>query len=308
MTGREPAWRVLAHEFQASIEEEKGTGERAAGYVLSPLGARMNRVLAVGTLSPPESVGRDPAATFLRARLTDPTGSFQVTAGGFQPRALAALQRITTPGRALVVGKAHLFRGRDQVVYGSIRAEALRTVSEAEYESLLAEALRQTARRIDLSVRVRAGRAPLSELDARAQGIPSAWLAAAHSAQQRYPTLDPEAFRPPLVDAAAGLGAGAGADMPLQAPSTPPVRVTRSAPPAPPPEAPSAAVRAEEAAFLDIVDELADRSADGYADLREAILLGEQRGVRAARTEELLSRLEESGVVEEPVVGKLRRA
>lgn len=307
MTGREPAWRVLANEFEASIEEEKGTGERAAGYVLSPIGARMNRVLAVGTLAPPESVGRDPSATFLRARLTDPTGSFQVTAGGFQPRALAALQRVTQPGRALVVGKAHLFRGRDQVVYGSLRAEALRPVGEEEYRGLLAEAIRQTARRIDLAVRVRAGRAPLTETDAHARGIPSAWLAAAHLSQQRYPTLDPEAFRPALLEAAAGL-AGTSASSPAPPPASPPVRVTRAAAESREREAPSAAVRAEEAAFLDIVDELAEGSADGYADLREAILLGEQRGVRAARTEELLSRLEESGVLEEPVVGKLRRA
>jgi RPA family protein len=52
MSGRETAWRVLAQEFGASIEEEKGVGERAASYLLSPLGARMNRVLVAGVLSP----------------------------------------------------------------------------------------------------------------------------------------------------------------------------------------------------------------------------------------------------------------
>ncbi|HEY6238668.1 MAG TPA: hypothetical protein VIZ68_05735, partial [Thermoplasmata archaeon] len=135
MSAREPAWRVFAQEFQASIEEEKGAGERAASYVISPIGARINRLLAVGTLSPPEQVGRDPASPFLRSRLTDPTGVFQVTAGGFQPRALAALQSVQQPQRTLVVGKAHLFRGRDQVAYGSIRLESLKTSDEGEYRT-----------------------------------------------------------------------------------------------------------------------------------------------------------------------------
>ena len=57
MTVREPAWRVLAQEFLSALEEEKGTGDRAATYLLSPLGARMNRVLLVGTLGPVESIG-----------------------------------------------------------------------------------------------------------------------------------------------------------------------------------------------------------------------------------------------------------
>ncbi len=312
MTGREPAWRVLANEFQASLEEEKGTGDRAATYVISPLGARMNRVLVVGTLSAPEPVGRDPTQAFLRARLTDPTGTFTVTAGGFQPRALAALQRIAEPTAALVVGKAHLYRGRDQTVYGSVRAEALRPVAPADYRLALVEAVRQTARRLDLAQRLRAGKGPLTEEAARADGIPTPWLAGGRAAVSRYPTLDPEAFRGPLLDVLTSLGAPEAArppPRPVERRAAPgPVRVSRETRPTAASPAPSAAVRAEEAAFLDIVDELADRSVDGYADLREALSLGEQRGVRAERAEELLSQLEESGVLEEPVVGKLRRA
>lgn len=308
MTGREMAWRVLAHEFQASIEEEKGEGERAASYVISPLGARMNRVLAVGRLSPPESVGRDANSVFLRARLADPTGTFTITAGGFQPRALAALQSVAEPSRALVVGKAHLFRGRDQVVYGSLRAEALRRIDEADYRAALGDALRQTARRIDLARRLRAGEGPKREEEARAEGVPPAWWQAGRLSIARYPTLDPESFRAPLVAALAelapsGLAAPVG---PTVVPTK--VRITRDPPPPPANAPPSAAARAEESTFLDIVDELAEQAVDGYADLRDAIGAVAERGLSAERAEEILGRLEESGVLEEPVVGKLRRA
>ena len=72
MTFREPAWRVVARELESSLEEERGTGERAAAYVLSPFGARMNRVLLAGSLSPPEPIGRDASQPFWRSPALGP--------------------------------------------------------------------------------------------------------------------------------------------------------------------------------------------------------------------------------------------
>jgi uncharacterized protein len=305
LTGREPAWRLFAHEFQASVQEESSGGERPVRHVLSPLGARMNRVLLVGTLGVPEPVGKDPAAPFLRSRLSDPTGSFNVTAGGFQPRALSAFQSIQSPQRSLVVGKAHLFSGRDGVAYGSVRAEGLRAISEEEYRADLTEALRQTLARLDLIEDVRGGRGPESAPDAARAGIAPLWWTGATRAAARYPTVDLAPFRAPL---AAVLREIAG-PAPLPPVPNPPttVRVTRTMPPEPA-VAPSAAERAQEASFLDIVDDLSERSADGYADLKEALGLAERSGLAGDRAEELLNRLEETGVLEEPLVGKLRRA
>jgi len=309
VTGREPAWRVFAHEFRASVEEEKGTGDRAASYVLSPIGARMNRVLAVGTLTPPEPVGRDPTNPFLRANLVDPTGTFQVTAGGFQPRALAALQAIQGPQRSLVVGKANLYRGRDQTAYVSIRAEALRGIGEKEYRTALAEALRHTAQRIDLSTRLRAPTAPTDATDRSVTAAPPRWLDAARRSIARYPTADPATFRAPLAAVVLALQGEEPASAQVPQSAVPSGRVTVTRTPPAPLEAPvSSAVRAEEASFLDIVDDLSERSVDGYADLKEALALALQGGVGPHRAEELLNRLEEGGVLEEPIVGKVRRA
>jgi hypothetical protein len=64
----------------------------------------------------------------------------------------------------------------------------------------------------------------------------------------------------------------------------------------------------QEAIFLDLVDELSEVSADGYADLREAVQMAGGRGIGEHRVEEILGALEEGGVLEEPIVGKLRRA
>jgi RPA family protein len=298
MTGREPAWRVTAAEFQSSLLEEKGTGPREAGYVLSPSGSRMNRVLLAGILGPGESIGKDPAAPFLRGRLTDPTGTVSLTAGSYQPRALHAYLAVREARPALVVGKAHLFTGRDGTVHPSVRAEALRPLGEEEYRLALADVAEQTLDRLDLLEALRAGRRP----DA---ATPPAWVLGAERANEQFPSFDPRGLREVVRNLVESLGGPPVAPPPRPESS---VRITRAPPPVAPAPAPSAAVRAEEAAFLDILDELAERSADGYADLKDALEVAEQRGVRRPRAEELLNGLEESGVLEEPVVGKIRRA
>jgi len=83
------------------------------------------------------------------------------------------------------------------------------------------------------------------------------------------------------------------------------MRRAAASPPAPSPL--SAAERAEESVFLDQLDEVADLSADGYADLKEVLARVSSQGLTGDRAEAILNRLEEEGVIEEPIVGKLRR-
>jgi len=303
---REPAWRVTARELESSLEEEKGAGERATSYLLSPFAARMNRVLMAGTLSPAESIGRDEGQAFWRARLSDPTGAVAVTAGSFQPKAMAQLRAANAPRPAIVVGKVHLFRGRDGVGYVSVRAEGVRSVSESEERATLADIVRQTLDRLDLLERVE--KEPgITEEAARQAGIPPAWLNAARGSRSRYPNVDRPAFRRDLRAAVRRIAGDSGpARATLPTPSS--VTVTPAPAPRPATPAPTAAERAEESLFLDQLDEVADVSADGYADLKEVLARVSSHGLVADRAEEVLNRLEEEGVIEEPIVGKLRRA
>jgi len=186
VSGRETAWRVLALELNAATEEEKGTGEKSASYLLSPLGARMSRVLVAGTLAPAEPAGKPDGPPFLRARLADPTGTISVTAGSFQPRALAQLRAHQEPSLALVVGKVNLFRGRDGNGYVSVRAEGLHPISEHVYHEQLAETLGQTLQRLELVKRI-ASDATTDDAALRVDGHPAAWIRAARAAKARYP-------------------------------------------------------------------------------------------------------------------------
>ena len=305
MSLREPAWRMTTRELESSLEEERGMGERPAGYLLSPFGARANRVILAGSLSPAEPVGSAQPPTFWRARLSDPLGAIAVTAGSFQPGAMAQLRAVSAPRPAVVVGKTHLYRGRDQVAYLSVRAEVVRTVPESEERGILAEVVRHTLDRLDLIERLE-HEPTVSDATLRADGVPALWIRAARRSLERYPEVDRAAFRRELRAAVERVG-GTVRPLPVSRPQDGSVTVRRLAPPAPRP-APTSAQRAEESAFLDVLDEASEASVDGYADLKEVLERIAERGVSSARAEELLTSLEESGTIEEPIVGKLRRA
>lgn len=271
-----------------------------ASYVVSPLGARVNRALVVGALSASESIGRDPAQPFWRAHLDDPTGSVTVTAGGFQPRAAAALASIAPGSKVLVVGKAHLFHARDGSVSPSVRVERVRPVTEEEYGLYLMDAVDHTLRRLDSREAARRT-GPTTAVPAAA--LPAEEERAVRAALASYPEDEAEALRSALPDVLRAVQTGS----PPAPPRVGSVRIVRTSPP-PPPPAPTDEDRSRSSVLLELIDELAERSADGYADLRDLVRLAGARGIGDAASEELLGQLEESGAIEEPIVGKLRRA
>ncbi len=304
MGRREPAWRVTTAELALAVEQERGQGDRATSYLLSPFGARMNRAVVAGTLAAAEAVGREQPSSFWRARLTDPLGTVSVTAGAFQPSAMAQLRTAPAERPAIVVGKLHLFRGRDGVAEVSLRVEALRSVPEAEERATVAETLRQTLDRLDLLERLE-HEPSATDATLRGLGFPSPWIRGAREALRRYPETDRAGFRAslrPLLGHVAGL-----ARIATSAVADPRVSIHVDRPRAPAAEL-TEVDRQETATFLDAVDQAATGSEDGYADVREVLRRLEARGVAGGRAEELLGRLEEGGLLEEPIVGKLRRA
>jgi uncharacterized protein len=312
MTGRELAWRVLANELQASDAEERGAGEKIPSYVISPLGARMNRVLVAGTIAPTERVGVDSNTGFVRARLTDPTGVVLVTAGSYQPQGQADLERIRDPTRVLVVGKLSRVRGGLANSPTSLRAETVQPVSEAEYSMLLAEAATQTLDRLDLVLRLRS-KEPPTDAELGGAGVSPYWIRGARSAIERYPSLDPAPYYESLRAVLVSLRAAPAPDERRPTARPPPVtvpEVVRMVHPRAPPPARSlpAGLGSLEGRLLEILDDLAEHSPDGYADMDELSERAACHGLEGERMEELLNYLSENGTLEEPLVGKFRRA
>ena len=145
---REVAQRVFAGEFNdASYTFKESDDDRAPVYLLLPTGERANRVFIVGTLTETEDVGED--NEYWRGRIVDPTGTFFVYAGQYQPDAASALREAEPPAYVAVVGKPRTYETDDGEINVSVRPESITEVDAATRDQWVVETADRTLDRID---------------------------------------------------------------------------------------------------------------------------------------------------------------
>ena len=144
---REVARRVFASEFNdAGYTFTESDDERAPVYALLPTGESSNRVFFVGTLTEKEDVGED--SEYWRGRIVDPTGTFFVYAGQYQPEAASKLRDLEPPAYVAVVGKPRTYETDDGTVRVSVRPESITEVDAATRDRWVAETARRTVERV----------------------------------------------------------------------------------------------------------------------------------------------------------------
>ena len=155
---REVAHRLFAAEFEdATLEYSESDEDRAPNYVVTPTGARVNRLFVAGVLTEVETVNENT----LRGRVVDPTGAFVTYAGQYQPDEVAFLDRTTPPAFVSLTGKGRTFQPEDSdVVYSSVRPERLSEVDADTRDAWVVDAAEATLRRIAVAAAAR-------EMDAR---------------------------------------------------------------------------------------------------------------------------------------------
>ena len=143
---REVAYRLFASEFDdADFSYSESDEERAPNYVITPTGARVNRLFVVGVLTEVEEVSED----VLRGRVVDPTGAFVLYAGQYQPDEQAFLDSAHTPMFVAVTGKARTFQPDDsEQVFTSIRPESISEVDAATRDRWTVQTAEQTIERV----------------------------------------------------------------------------------------------------------------------------------------------------------------
>lgn len=145
---REVAVRVFAREFNAATYTfSESEEDRAPVYALLPTGARMNRTLAVGTLTETEDVGSEGA--YWRGRVVDTTGTFFVYAGEYQPEAMGFLRRAEPPVHVAVVGKPRTYETEEGETNVSLRPEVIVPIDEAARRRWIVETARLTLDRLE---------------------------------------------------------------------------------------------------------------------------------------------------------------
>ncbi|MDI6903122.1 MAG: DNA-binding protein [Methanocellales archaeon] len=146
MLKREVAKRVFALEFRESnMAFKEHDDQYAPQYLLTPTGAKCNRIFIVGTLTEKEDVGTN--TEYWRARVTDPTGSFLIYAGQYQPEAAQALSSIEPPQFVAVVGKPNTYEIGGEIVT-SVRPESIQIVDADTYDLWILDTARQTLQRL----------------------------------------------------------------------------------------------------------------------------------------------------------------
>ncbi|MCK4937973.1 MAG: DNA-binding protein [Methanosarcinales archaeon] len=145
---REVAHRVFAQEFRDSDLSFKDSNDQySPQYLLTPTGAKINRIFIVGTLTEKEDIGTD--AEYWRARVVDPTGAFIIYAGQYQPEAARTIAEMEAPAYIAIVGKPSTFQTEDGTILTSVRPESVHVVDEATRERWVVETTQRTMERIN---------------------------------------------------------------------------------------------------------------------------------------------------------------
>jgi RPA family protein len=135
-------------EFNQSKHEVRSEDEYSPSYLLSPIGAQINRILMVGVMTDIQNVGSETQPIW-RAKITDPTGVFYVSAGKYQPKLAQTLSGLELMSFVAVVGKSRTYSPQEGTVYVSVRPESITPVDREARDDWLIDAAQSLKKRLD---------------------------------------------------------------------------------------------------------------------------------------------------------------
>lgn len=292
---REVAWRLFASEYNDATLEAEGTGERPPSYIVTPLGARVNRVFVVGVITDVENVGTD-AQPMWRARVSDPTGTFHVYAGQYQPEAADALSKLRPPVFGAVVGKSRIYSPQPGTTYASIRPERVKEVDETVRDYWILEACRSLQKRLDAMEEARK-MDPLTKEALQKVGVKAALAEGIIQAAAHYGKVDLSRYTAVLAEALRYL-------LPEYREAAEPGQPVVEPPASAKEERPSEPDETE----MKVLDIIGVLDKDGKGAAWEGILESAMsRGVSKEALEESINTLLDKGLIYEPILGRMKR-
>jgi hypothetical protein len=285
---REPAWRLFAGEYNDATLEWDAGGEKSPSYVITPLGARVNRLFIVGVVTDVDRMGAEDQPMY-RARLSDPTGVYHLYAGQYQPEASAALAKVKPPAFVAVVGKSRTYSPEEGVVYTSVRPEGVKVVEAYVRDYWNLETCRSLKRRLE-AVRQAQGLAEATPEALARLGIPQGLAEGLAQAFKHYGPIDVGRYEKMLADSLRYL--------------LPEYRQFQAGP-----EVETGGNGEEEGdAEESILTIVASLDRDGRGAAWDAILEASRaKGIDKDRLEEVTNKLLDQGLIFEPVLGKIKK-
>lgn len=150
MNARETAWRLFSSELNTATYEIKGADEKSPSYIVTHLGAMVNRVLIAGVLTEKENVGSGEEPMW-RGRVQDvSSGNFYINIGKYQPEAAAAIANMDTPAYVAIIGKVRTYTANDERVFVSVRPERIIKIDEETRKQWMLETAQSTWSRLKM--------------------------------------------------------------------------------------------------------------------------------------------------------------
>ncbi len=291
---REVAHRVFAPEFRASRVQQQGEGEMAPNYVITPLGAKINRLHVVGVCTEIEPIGE--SGDMLRARISDGTGVFTVQAGQYQQEAHDALDEMAAdlPCFIAVTGKARAWEPEPDQMVCSIRPETVHKVDEKTRDQWILDTARRTLERLEAI-------ATLGDSENAPEQV--------QLANQHYGLTDTDRFRSTVKEALQAILPDGEVQVHTIQPNEEPDEAAPGDAPTwtPPPKADKAEANPEEEALDEsILAIVQDLEGDDGANWDDILQKAETGGATSEGVEESLNRLMDKGLVYEPTLGVLK--
>jgi len=305
MNQREVAWRVFAEEFNSSVLEHTGEGEKPVSYIITPLGAKINRMHIVGVVTDIEDVGEQGKPRY-RARVTDPTGTFYISAGEYQPSAAMSLSKMSPPAFAAVVGKSRAYTPEEGVKYLSIRPERIREVDGDSRDYWTLETAKSTLQRI-AAVEEGLKMAEPSVNALMKLGYPENLADGVVRAIEFYKDIDLKRFRTSVAEALKTLVPEARLRMENAEVSAPPPRMQeKNQGESKEDEMHEVKVGAdEEDTVLKVIDSLATGARGAPWD--KIVEAAKAKKIDKVRLEEIVASLLDKGEIYEPELGMMKR-
>ena len=256
---RQSAVRIFAQEFAEASLIEDGAGEYDPSFVVTKLGAKVNRSLVGGVIDRIERREGN-SGPYYSGQIRDPTGAHYFDVASFQPELHAdteeLLARFESGDRFLMimVGRARWFESEDGGIFTSIRAEDFTVVDKDRYKSWLVEAADATLRRLD--AHAASMESELSPAALEAAGVPPDLVDGLIRSRGHYADFDSEGYRVGVLQA---LSLASGRTDSLE--SVAPAPETEENPPAEQTEAQSGPVDASQV-ILDLLSSKGEELVD----------------------------------------------
>ena len=299
---REAAQRLFALEYNGSRHEDRGMEENAPNYVVTPLGARVNRVYFTGVMMNKDNTGTEDSPMF-RAEIRDPTGTFYLYAGQFQPQAVNALKQLETPVLVGVVGKVRTFVKDDGTFYTSVKPEVVFPVDIPQRDRWILSAVKFTREKVEAMKKAMEMEEPTVD-SLTDEGVPGRAAECAVEGVGLYGNVDLDPYMSSMKNALKMVIEGGGesiGDLPEIFEETP--EGTEGSETAETTVKTSGASEENKEKILAIIKDLSDEKGAFYRDILSEC---EKQGIDKIMLEETVQELLDEGTIYEPTIGIIK--